>query len=304
VRFPSSDPVPVGLRAQGAAEPRQTRLTLAGIIATYLPDVDRVLGRSDGGQGVYDHTKGHWPNRVQAGDGWPTYGIQISQDDVRGALAAVGGDPQARAVIGRSATAYNTVLMDRGATAERTWDADASNSQGSPFVGAVTQSAHLYGFLVDNLAQGDIADANSEAKRRAKVAQLFLLPTDLIPMDKAGPAAPIAGIVLDEVKDAITNAYIGDGVGEAVGHGNDDWTSTREALTLQALEAARVHDMLCPSDIDRWPKDTTGRLIPAGAMIEDQRRALLQDVGHDRGYTLVATNSVTGAQDSYRAGFK
>jgi hypothetical protein len=286
--------------AQGTPLP-ETRLTLAGITATYLPDIHRVLSGNDSGLGVYDHTHLPWPHGVQASDGWPTFGIQLGQQDIHKVLQAVGGDEASGRLIAQTATAYTTILMDRAASAQKQWDAGPSQAQGAPFIGTVTDSAQLYGFLVDGLCRGDINDATQRAAERAKVANLFLLPTYAIPLDRLGPAAPVAGLILDEIKNGATRAYVGDGVALATDRSNDAWITTDQTLRLQAWEAARVHGMLPAVDIGpgKWPTDAAGHPLPVSSMTEQQRIQVLQNVGHAEGFTSATRIAVNGARDNY-----
>ncbi len=290
--------------AAGARPLPQTRLALAGILATYLPDTYRAMSGDDrGGPGVYDHTGGHWPVGVRPGDGWPDYGIDLTRSDLRAALTAVGGDEGARKLIAQSATGFTAILLDRGAAAEAGWDPAASHAQGSPFVTSAQDSAKYLGLMIDGLAQGDIAGAKDEAERRKQIADLLSLATGYLPLDELtstlGPGKTLADYLIDNAKDAATKGFVGDGVALATQRGNTDWGTTRDTLTLQVLDAARAHDMLTPSDRTYWPTGAQGALLPVNQMTADQRQALLQDTGRDQGYTAAARGAIDNSQQAY-----
>jgi hypothetical protein len=276
----------------------ETRLAIAGIIGTYLPDVDRALTESDAGPGVYDHTRDPWPPGVRAGDGWPAFGIGLTREDIHGALTAIGGDDKARRLIAQNATAYTSLLIDRGAGAEMSWDPGPSHAQGSPFVITATHTSQLLGFLVDGLSRGNISDAKDLAEQRRKVAELFALPLGYLPTEELlGPGGKLADVLIENAKSAATDRYVGDGVTLAVDQSNSDWDTTRQTLQLQALEAAREHHLLSKDDL--WPKDTSGKEIPLAAMTDQQRRNLLQNVGVSGGFTAAARASITDSSHAY-----
>jgi hypothetical protein len=276
----------------------ETRLAVAGILGTYLPDVDRALTEGDAGPGVYDHTRNPWPPGVHDGDGWPDFGIELTREDLHAALTAIGGDEKARRLIAQNATAYTSLLIDRGADAEKAWAPGPSHAQGSPFVMTATHTSQLLGFLVDGLSRGNISDAKDIAEQRRKVAELFALPLGYIPTENfLGPGGKLADVLIENAKSAAIDHYVGDGVTLAVDQGNSDWATTRQTLQLQALEAARVHQML--SSEDPWPKDAHGQQVPLAAMTEAQRRSLLQNTGVSSGFTAAGRASITNSSDAY-----
>jgi uncharacterized protein YukE len=286
--------------AEGTPLP-QTRLAIAGIVATYLPDVQRALLGGDGDPGVVDHTGDRgWPPSVLGSDGWPQFGAVMSRTDLQDVLAHVGGDEASRKLIAQTATAFSAITIDRGAAANADWQKTATIGQTGPFERACDLSAGLTGFLVSGLASGDISDAKSDAERRSKVAALFLLPTQFIPMDKCGPAAPVAGMLLDGVKEAVTKAYVGDGVEQATKRGTQDWIITSDALALQALEAARVHGLLSDTEKTAWPHDGSGHLKSITELTPGERADLLTGVGNSSGYAATARNAIDDSRSIYR----
>ena len=212
---------------------------LGGIIALYMPDVDRAYANPDlGGPGVFDHTKDGWPGGARPEDGWPQFGIKIEDGDLRDVLGDIAGNKTAVDVIGSSAAAYNQIRLDRGATAAPGWD---PKNGSSPFVIAGQDSAQLQGFLIDAIAHGQIEDAEDLEKKRKLIATAFLLPISL-----ASNAVPEGGKAMEPVVDAIAGK-ISDEIAGKVSEGSvdfaadkadSDWDQTRQRLEMQALTSA------------------------------------------------------------------
>jgi len=275
------------------------KLPIAGIIATYMPDVDRAFRTPDpGGPGVYDHGANGWPPGVKAEDGWPQFGIKIDRDDLRGTIADIGADENSRKVIGQSATNYNMIRLTHGAEGVPGWKADGGEGD-SPFVVTARASTQLQGFLIDSMADAEIAGAKDEAEARTRAAEAFLLPADYIAVDTLGPLAPLATFGLDKVKQQVTDAYVGEGVKLAVEGANSDWEQTRDTTKLQVLEAARAGGLLTPQEQAAWPTDEKGRAIPVSELTDEQRAHVLSTVGRQGGYAAQVVGAVEGSYNDY-----
>jgi hypothetical protein len=277
---------------------------LAGIISTYMPDVDRAFRYPDPGDpGVFDHTKDGWPAGITGTDGWPQFGIKIDRGELQNVLGDIGGDENSRKLIGQSASFYNWVRMQGGAEGVDEWEAKGSKGE-SPFAVSGRASTQLQGFLVSTMADADIADAKSEEEKRTKVAEAFLFPVEFIAVDKLGPGAPIANLALDKVTEGVTKAYVGEGVKLATEGANNDWAITRDSTKLQALEAARMGGLLTPDEMDAWPKDAGGQPKQLGAMSEEDRAKVLRDMGKEGGYAAQVVGAVEGSYNDYTTPYK
>ena len=200
---------------------------LGGVVATYIQDAERVVDASDATPGGIHYADG----------GVPPYGIDMSQDDLRGALKNVGDSDIAVSAIGDAAMRLNQVNLDEGANhllngpgPGEAWD----RATGDPFLTSVRDAASFRGFMEDAMVNGRIDDAESEAEARKQVAEFFTMPLDLIPTDKA----PLIGdYVMGQVKDQIVESYVGDGVPNAISDGKDHLDMGRQTTQLQALAA-------------------------------------------------------------------
>ena len=282
-----------------------TRVVLAGILATYLPDVDYSMrATSSGGPGVVDHQGGQsLPSDVVLADGWPRFGIQISLNDTRAVLANIGADGHARAVLAQATSRYTTIVLNNAAdeTQRERAGSPGYDLATSPFVVAAHNSAALRGLLVGGLADGNIAGATSEAERRRQVAALFALPVGYLPTDKL-PAPPLVDYLLDQAKQSVIDSYVGDGVAQAVQSAGSDWDASRRILQLQALDAARSHGMLDQGDLQFWPRDpATGEPIPVAQLTATQADQILVKIGGHHGVAAVATAEIANSADNYRS---
>jgi len=289
---------------QGKAPLDGVKEELGGIIALYLPDVDRAYANPDlGGPGVFDHTKDGWPVGTRPEDGWPQFGIKLDDDDLRDVLGDIAGNKTAVDVIGRSTAAYNQIRMDRGADAARGWD---PKNGSSPFVIAGQDSAQLQGFLVDSIAHGNIEDAKDLEEKRKRIATAFLLPLSL-----ASNAVPEGGKALEPLVDAVVGKIsdeVAGGVSEgavdfATDQAQTDWDQARQRLEMQALTSAYKTGQV-PEQV-HWPYDpmtkdwkTPDQLTP------EERTRLLQQIQGAPGPTGDAVRAIENGYDNYTAKYQ
>jgi hypothetical protein len=275
---------------------------LGGILALYMPDVDRAFANPDGGPGVYDHTKEGWPKGVKPEDGWPQFGIQMTDEDLRDVLGDIGGNDTATNLVGKSATAYNQVRLTRGAEESVGWTGPGNRS---PFEIAGSDSATLQGFLVDGMARGRIDDAADLEKERKRIATAFLLPVSLASnaLPAGGQAAaPLVDAVIGKISDEIADGAKGDSVKLAYEEANTSWDQTRQTLKMQVLIAAYQTDQVPPEVT--WPVDeTTGLKKTPDQLTDQEKREMLQDFRGAGGFAGDAMSGVETGQDAYQSKF-
>jgi len=210
---------------------------IGGIIATYIADVDRTAGRSDDQEnGVLTGNDGLLSSMHDSG--LPYYHLEIDQNDLTDLLEDVGDNDTATATIADAATRYNAVRMGGGAElslngpgpGDPGWE---PGTAGDPLIKSVNESSALNGYLQDSMINGAIDDAEDEAAKRKEIAGLFMLPTEFIKV----PGGPVGDFVVGEVKDHITEAFVGDETGDRINTGNDEWETGRDAMRLQAYYA-------------------------------------------------------------------
>jgi hypothetical protein len=286
---------------------------IAGIISTYIADVDRAYAAGDDGvPGVYDHMVNGWPEGIKPEDGFPLFGINIDSGDLRDVLQDVGDDENARKLIGQTATGYNQLRLDRGAGDMTDWINDGSEGQ-SPLDAASSGSAQLQGYLVDALADGMVSDAQADAEERKQVAELFTLPIDFVPTDRIPVGGQAADFIIGKVDESIEKGYVGDGVKVATDHANDDWNETRQRLILQSYDAIRAEsqaaingenghtNLLTDDQLADWPRTGDGKLKPVSQMSEAEQRELIQNLQNSGNYLGSAETSVENSQDNYES---
>ena len=303
-----------------ATPPEGVKEELGGIIATYMADVDRTSTRSDdGGPGIY---AGEHPDLPRFLDGvdLPYYGLEIDKDDLTNILEDVGDNDAAVSTIGGAAARYNQVRLNDGAAfALNGPDGDDPSwgvgTEGDPFVKAINESSELQGFLQDGLINGAIDGSEDEAAARRKVASLFMLPTEYVPV----PGGPVGNFVVKTIKDEVTNAYVGDGVNTEISEGNDQYETARRSTQLQAyysllgaesehpwaeLDAGSQHrtepdgdrSQFAAGDLrDAWPGAAYGRPVPPSDLTGDQIKAIFDRAEQTPGYGSTVGSTVYGA---------
>jgi hypothetical protein len=279
---------------------------IAGIVATYLPDVDRAFRVSDSEvPGVYDHSTGKgWPPGITGEDGYATFGIRLDRDGLRDVLGDIGDDEDARKLIGQATTMYNAGRLRNGAEAMAAWTASGGAKDGTsnPFVADALAGSQLQGFLVDAMVTAEITDAEERAAARQSRAEAFMLPLDYLAMDKLPVVlGPPATFGMDYVKDGLVKGYVGEGVPLAVDGANSDWDTARDLVKLQAINAAREAGLLTPEELAEWPKDeVSGRPIPMQDLTPAQRTTILQETGKQPGsYAAAVLGAVDTGYDNY-----
>ncbi len=296
---------------------------IGGIIATYIADVDRTATRSpDGGPGTYSGEHPRRPDFLEGSD-LPYYGINIDKDDLTDILEDVGDNETANSTIGGAAARYNQVRLNDGASVSLEGNADGQPSwtigePGDPMVKAIHESSQLQGYLQDSLINGAIDGAEDEAEAKRKVASMFTLPLDYVPV----PGGPAGNFIVGEIKDQIIDGYVGDGVNEAISAGNDQYETGRRHTRLQAYYAVlgaesenpwgelnagdqtRVEERGDESQYllgglrDSWPGAETGNPVPPSELSDDQIRAILDEAEQVPGYGGTVGSTVDTAWDN------
>jgi hypothetical protein len=284
------------IAGQGKKPHDGVREELGGIIALYMPDVDRAFKNPDpGGPGVYDHTKDGWQPGVP-GAGWPQFGIKIDDDDLRDVLGDVASSDTAVKIIGESAATFNQTRLIQGAQGVDGWN----GPNDSPFQIAAHESTQLQGFLVDSLAHGDISDAEDLEEKRKKVATAMLLPvslaSNLVPTGSEW-AEPLVDATVGKLSDEVAeNVFKGDSVKLAYEEANSNWDQSRQQLKMQVLIAA-YHSGQLPPEVD-WPEGKT-----PDQLSDEEKARLLQQAAGVQGPTGDAIREVENGQDNYQSKF-
>lgn len=252
---------------------------VAGIIATYIADSDRVIDESsDSEPGIHEWGKSPYNYAVGIGpeSGLPKYGINLSKEALGDVLTDIGGNDAARSIIGKAATIYNAGRMDYGA-AHYVAEGDGSMQE------VAGESAATTGFLTDRLARGSINYEQDQAGERRKVAELFTLPLDLIKVEKIpviGKVPLVGDLIMGEIKDGIVEGYTADKTPEVVAERNSDKDASVTLTELQALYSMEKYGQ--PTGAD-WPRDHNGALVPPGQLTSTQVRGIISEADNNSG---------------------
>lgn len=271
---------------------------LGGIIATYIADVDTAVQGGVTGlpNGTYAHESG-LPDWLKD-RGMPPYGITTSPEDIQDILNEIGDNTTAVSTVAQATTHYNQARLDHYAI-DRILHPDA---EGDNFLLAAGNSAQLTGFMQDSMITGDIDDATERAAERKKIAGLFTLPLDVIPVGKmikpvAGEAlteyvaSPIAKYIIGDIDKSIESGFTGNGAASATSAGNDAYgaavVQTRvQALytlvTAEVIDDAGTHHTLPSGNLpDHWPSDPYGNPKTPGELSKQDIAAIMQQVDND-----------------------
>lgn len=278
---------------------------LGGIVGTYIADTFAAV--DDGSYPPIDPPV-------------PPHHADFNKGDLETVLNKVGGNETATSIIGQQTSKLNQLVIDEytqqslegRASGDASWHPD---TDGDPLKIGLNRAAGVRGFIEDELSQGMIDDGKDVEEARRRTAELFTLPMDLIPADKAGP---LGGYLVGEVKDQIIDGYVGDPVRAAAAEGTADFESARRATEIQALysianaetnapqgdlppELVRDRDGSVRFDtgvLRDWPRDADGAPKPPGALTEKEVADILSTHQHTPGINAVVTNGVKDAWDN------
>ncbi|MGH3974126.1 MAG: hypothetical protein ACRDS9_12505 [Pseudonocardiaceae bacterium] len=284
---------------------------LGGILGTYIAD-------------TYEGVNGAYP--LDPEHPVPPHHADFTKNDLSTVLRQVGDNESAVSVLGSQANKLNQVVMDLGAqeslegrvTGSDKFDPSTATD---PLMIAVDRAAGFRGFLQDEMIQGDVNDAENTAKERERIAKLFTLPIDAVPVDKLGPAGSLAGgYLLGEVKQQIIDGYVGNPVASAAMEGFDSYESARRSSEIQALYAvARAEGPDLPAGstppmvttgsdgharfdttvFEDWPRDGgTGEPKAPGALTPEEIDEILSRHQDETGINGGVCGTARGGYDS------
>lgn len=269
---------------------------MGGIIATYIADADRVAqsGTTDGA-GVYED--GELLPAWLKNQGLPPYGITMDVSDLRGVLNDIGDNDVAASAVADATMRLNAVRLQAGIDSEL---GDTGEQIVDPILRSTGSNAQLTGFMQDNLLSGGIMDAESDAKSRKKMAELFTIPLNLIPTTGTGPVGPF---IMGQVKEQIVTGYVGTGVPDAISSSEEKFGEAKNATTLQALQiilesnANHGPDQQLPVGnlTDTW-HHTNGHPDPVSSLSDSEISAILASAegGISNGYAGPVKDEVDG----------
>lgn len=290
---------------------------LGGILGTYIAD-------------TYQGAIGHgYPLDPPI----PSEHASFSKTTLSAVLRDIGDNDTAVSVVGSQASKLNQMVMDIGA--QRSLDGRTSadwpfqpDTDTDPLRIAVSDTSAFNGFLQKEMIQGDVEDAEQTEAERNRIAKLFTLPIGMVPTGGAGAVAgPVAGFLLDGVREQVIQGYVGDPSGAAAADGFDNYESARRATEIQALYAvarAESTHVAPPGDLspmvttdpsgharfetsafDDWPRDAAGQPKAPGALTPGEIDMLLNTHGGEEGINggVVGTarNAFDSAQEPDRA---
>lgn len=284
---------------------------LGGILGTYIAD-------------TYEGVNGAYP--LDPDHPIPPHRASFAKEDLSAVLRQIGDNDNAVSVLGSQANKLNQVVMDLGAQESLEGRVVDSNkfdpsTATDPLMIAVDRAAGFRGFLQDEMIQGDVNDAENTAKERERLAKLFTLPIDLVPVDKLGPAGSLAGgYLLGEVKQQIIDGYVGDPKASAAMEGFDSYESARRSSEVQALYAvARAESAELPAGetppmvtvgadghsrfdtnvFEDWPRDgDTGQPKAPGALTPEEIDEILSRHQDQTGINGGVCGTARGGYDS------
>ncbi|TCC64328.1 hypothetical protein E0H73_07925 [Kribbella pittospori] len=272
----------------GKSEPLDgVKEEVGGIVATYITDAARVHDKGgDSTQGYHlwgdkDHP---YPYGLGKESGLPTYGINLSQADLRGVLEDVGDNDAAKSAVGKATSILNAARFDYAAAHHK------DDPTGMHKV--AHEASTLNGFMTDSLVNGNIDSEKEAAEERKKVAEFFTSPIDLIPTDKV----PVIGdFIKGEVTDALVEGYTADKTSDAIDKANEAQGKSISLTQLQALYAMEQHDL--PTGAD-WPTEN-GHPKPPEKLSEPEVQRVLANADTQTGLTSDVTGEVENAWDVY-----
>jgi hypothetical protein len=156
--------------------------------------------------------------------------------------------------------------------------------------------------MQDSMITGDIDDEAQRAEERRKVAQLFTLPLDVIPVGKMFKplvgeqvtdyiAAPIAKYIIGDVDKSIEGGFTGNGVASATSAGNDAYGAAVVQTRVQALYSLVTTDVIDDSGTHHtlpsgnlandWPSDEYGNPKTPGELTKADIASIMQSVDND-----------------------
>ncbi len=249
---------------------------LGGIIATYIRDVDRVAYDTGSAEGSGTYGPDGLPIATNIdGEGFPPFGIRLNRSNLENLLGDIGDNDQAVSLVGSAATRLNEARLNLGIDEVVASGTDLNGPVGTdnPVYAATRSNAGFQGFLYNNLLEGGIADAKTDAEQRQRLAKLLLLPTEYISV----PGGPVGSYVVGEIKTQLTNAFVGNGVQDAISGSNDMFNDIQTHTRLQALHTLATSDAGLPvGDLtDTWPNDEHGNPKPIDELTNEEQTAII-----------------------------
>ncbi|MEU6137581.1 hypothetical protein [Nocardioides sp. NPDC047086] len=284
---------------------------LGGILGTYIADTYQGIDE------VYPIDPPVPPNHAV-----------FDKADLQEVLHHIGDNKTAVSILGEQSGKLNQLIIDEGARESLAGRASGNpdfhpDTGGDPLMQQISRASGIRGFLEDELSQGLVDEGKATAEQRRKVAELFALPTKLIPVGDLGAlGGTAADYLIGEVRQQVVNNYVGDPVHSAAVAGNENYESARRATELQALYAVAVAEAEAPpggdlptevapgtgntvrfdnSALEDWPRDDTGRPKAPGALSPNEMAAILDNHRYESGINGAVSGEVRNAWDQYQA---